>query len=202
MHRGLVHLALLVPLFAATVGCDNDNGNGADLGAADLGGAALFDQGFARATEADVASILLTVNAGEIMVAEAAQPGLATQAAKDYAQMMIDMHSAARTRQLALFQQLAITPNDANPFTQMLMVETARILTIIPNLGGVELDRFYVDTQVQMHQSALDLVDFVLLPNSATPALVQELMTTRTAIVQHLALAKQLQSSLAGDGGV
>src|SRR4051812_35584652 len=196
-------LTALVVVAAAGCGGDDTTSNNLDLSSsADVGAPAPFDQGFARASEADIASILLTLQSGEIMVAQAAQPNLITSGARDFAQMMIDMHGAAKTRETALFAQLSITPNDDNMFTIKLVAETTRIIGVIGHLGGAELDRFYIDSQVDMHKGALDLVDFVLLPNASTPALIAEIMTTRTAVVTHLDAAKALQGSLAADGGI
>jgi putative membrane protein len=194
--------SVLITLVVTATGCGGDDTSSSmDLSiGSDL--ATAFDQGFARASEADIASILLTLNAGEIMVAEAAQPGLTTAGARDFAQMMIDMHGAASTRQMALFKQLGITPNDNNMFTMKLTAEATRIIGVLGNLGGAELDRFYVDTQVQMHSGALDLIDFVMLPNAKTPMLVSEIMTTRVTVAAHLDAAKALQGSLAADGGI
>jgi putative membrane protein len=127
---------------------------------------------------------------------------LATTAARNFAQMMIDMHGAARTREVALFQQIGITPNDNNAFTIKLTAETNQAVTIIGRLSGGELDRFYIDTQVDMHKEALDLIDFVMLPNATTPALVTEIVTTRAAVVTHLNIASMLQATFGTDGGL
>jgi putative membrane protein len=187
----------------AIAGCGGDDNNGSpDLDAVSDLGVPAFDQGFARASEADIASILLTLNTGEVMVAQAALPKLATTAARNFAQMMIDMHGAARTREVALFQQIGITPNDNNAFTIKLTAETNQAVTIIGRLSGGELDRFYIDTQVDMHKEALDLIDFVMLPNATTPALVTEIVTTRAAVVTHLNIASMLQATFGTDGGL
>lgn len=188
---------------SAPSGCGGDDTTSTvDLSAASDLGVPAFDQGFARATEPDIASILLTLNDGEIMVAQAVKARLTSAAAADFAQKMIDMHGAAKARQTALFQQLALTPNDNNRFTMKLMMETSQVIATAGHLAGAQLDRFYVDTQVDMHKEALDLIDFVLLPNAATAALVSEIMATRATVMMHLDAATALQAALAVDAGI
>jgi putative membrane protein len=106
--------------------------------------------------------------------------------------MMITVHSATKTRQDALFQQLGITPAP-NMSSQMLTAESMRVISILQRLSGMPLAQGHVDSQVAGHQKALDLIDHLLIPSAMTAQLDQELATTCSAVVAHLALARRFR---------
>src|SRR3954453_1877010 len=69
---------------------------------------------------ADIAGIMATANQGEIDQAQAALPHLTTQAARDFANMMIADHTAALTEAQTTFASNHIIPRDTNGQVAML----------------------------------------------------------------------------------
>jgi putative membrane protein len=145
-------------------------------------------------TEAQVVGVAAAINAGEINAGMVAQTKAVSAAAKDYAAMMITMHTATQQRQTAL----GIAPA-ASTEQQAVMAMAADALQSLQSLpAGLMFDNAYLQSQVSMHQSALLLIDQILLPSSSTAALRDELTRTRGEVAAHLVEARELY----GDAGI
>jgi putative membrane protein len=141
-------------------------------------------------TEAQVVGLASAINDGEISAGQLASTKATDPDVKEFATMMVTMHTAANTRASAL----GITPADSAPQNE---VETmaAMVATTLQNTpAGAEFDSTYVESQVVMHTAALSAFDRMLLPNAKTPALVAELQRTRGEVVMHLSEAQALRS--------
>jgi len=60
-----------------------------------------------------------------------------------------------------------------------------------------QFDRQFVQAQIMLHSSVLNLIDTVLLPQTTSGALRTELQTERAAVAMHLATAQTLATALA-----
>ncbi|MDB4972049.1 MAG: hypothetical protein JWN48_390 [Myxococcaceae bacterium] len=211
--RVLCGLSLIAALHA---GCSDDNDEpkdagggtrsdaGADASVRSDGGMdassvvvtdASSDAATAVLSEAQVVGVAAAINAGEIGAAMVAQGKATTAAARDYAAMMIEMHTAAQQRQTAL----GITPTTSPQQTTVMTMASQTLQTLQSTPAGPGFDVTYLQSQVTMHNSALSLIDSVLLPSASTPALRAELTRARGEVVMHLTLAQGL---LSADGGV
>jgi putative membrane protein len=68
-------------------------------------------------------------------------------------------------------------------------------------LMGAAFDKAYIDSQVEMHTTALQLLDTQLIPSAMNAEIKTEMTAMRATVAEHLDAAKDLQSSLSADGG-
>jgi len=73
-----------------------------------------------------------------------------------------------------------------------------RVISVLSRLSGMALDQGYIDSQVAGHTKALDLLDGLLIPNAMHTQLVQDLHTTRSAVLTHLTRAREIQNHMVG----
>ncbi|MDB4986288.1 MAG: hypothetical protein JWN04_1466 [Myxococcaceae bacterium] len=165
-----------------------------DFDAGDASATSLVDAATAL-TDNQIIGVASALNMGEINAGMLALTKASGASARDYANMMVTMHTAAQTRQTAL----GIAPA-TSPQQQSVMTMASTALQNLQNLpAGPNFDVAYLESQVMMHQSALALIDTVLLPSATTSALRDELTRTRGEVTTHLSEAQALLSS---DGGV
>ena len=65
-------------------------------------------------------------------------------------------------------------------------------------MKGADLDRAYIDKQVEMHQHVLDKLDTVLIPQAKNDDLKTLLQNTRSAVADHLQHAQAIQKTVNG----
>ena len=142
----------------------------------------------------DIAGILRIANTGEIQQAQAALPHLTSQAALDFANMMITDHTAALNEANATFDTSHIVPRDASGQVHMLHDQTKQLVSALNN-SGTSADVMYMQAQVNIHQNLLTLMDTQLIP-SAHQDLANLLLKQREAVAAHLDRARQVLASL------
>jgi len=108
---------------------------------------------------------------------------------------MIDAHSMAQARQAALAQSKGITPAE-NDVSAKLMRESDEIVSQLSSASAADIDLTYMETQVTVHQKALDTLDNVLIPSAEDADLKAELKTTRGDVQDHLDNATALRDKL------
>jgi hypothetical protein len=110
---------------------------------------------------AKIASMIQTLNDGEIMQATAVLPLTEEEPAEDFANRMIDEHQGANAELDAVLFQLQIIPLD-NSVSVTLRDEVEGSIGTIPLTTSEGAARSYLLMQVQMHEAALILVNSVL----------------------------------------
>ncbi|MET0389649.1 MAG: DUF4142 domain-containing protein [Polyangiales bacterium] len=160
-------------------------------GASGAPGTATQTGPIAALTAPQIAAITSTVNKGEISMGELALERSRDAPVREYAQMMIDMHTAAESRQLALLQQLAVTPAE-NPVSVQLQRDADVMASDLQDASDADFDTAYVEGQRDVHAKVLTLVDEQLIPSAREATLRDELTKTRGEVQQHLDLAEQL----------
>jgi putative membrane protein len=191
---------------ALNVGCSDDDDEGTqhnDAGGARLDASVGSDGSIdARANSADAAlamtepqvvGLAIAINDGEIMAGQLAATKATNQAVKNYASMMVAMHTAADQRAAAL----GIAPATSTPASEVQRMTTLVLQALQNTPASAEFDSSYVESQIVMHMAALHAFDSMLIPNASTPALKAELTSTRSEVQTHLDEAQALR----GDGG-
>ncbi len=138
----------------------------------------------------DIAGILTVANTGEVQQAQAALPHLTTQAARDFANMMITDHTNALNEARATFSASNIVPRESNLHATTLRDESQRVVSSL-NAAASGADQMYMQAQVDAHQNLLSMIDSHLIP-SASGELLTLLQTQRTGVAAHLDRAKQI----------
>ena len=146
-------------------------------------------------SDAQIASIALTANAGEIeqnMVAEA-KTNRASIAA--FARDLVAMHTAAQQRETALFATVGLVPAD-NPTSAQLRDASSAIVARLRAASAADFDAIYIMSQIDVHSMVLNLIEQTLLPQASSDSVRIELTTMRNEVRAHLATATQLRDTL------
>ena len=142
----------------------------------------------------DIAGIITAANTGEVQQAQAALPHLASQPARDFANMMINDHNAALNEASATFSSNHIVPRHTAGQIGMLKDQTRQIVSALNNSGS-NADAMYMQSQVNIHQNLLTMLDTQLVP-SAHGDVANLLLKQREAVAMHLDRARQVLASL------
>jgi putative membrane protein len=152
-------------------------------------------------TDAQIAGVTVSINGGEIETGQTALQHGSDSSVRDFATRMVSEHAATLQQGQQLFTQLGIAP-EATSFSAQVDTEAQQVMQqlnvaasgqIAPS-GPVcatpaALDCVYMQSQVQMHQSALQLLSQTLIPRAQSPQMVQYLGAMRNMEADHLATA-------------
>jgi putative membrane protein len=146
-------------------------------------------------SDAQIVRVVSVIDTGEIEQAQIALPRLQDTDARAYAQRMIDEHTATETRLTTLTEQKNITPADSALARQLKQNGEAKAQVLRdPEIAADEYDAKYLDTQIVMHRSALDVIDRQLVPQVKDKDLAAFLADTRAHVQTHLKEAQQLRT--------
>jgi putative membrane protein len=181
---------LLAAMMVTAAGC----GSTANDTPGSMTSASVLEGMSAGAMEApDIAAIVTVANMGEVEQAQAAMPRLSTQAARDFAGMMIADHTAALNEGRAMFAAENIIPRQSNPGARALREQSDRIVTSLNR--NATADRHYMQSQVEVHQQLLTMLDTQLIP-AARGDLLALLQKQRASVAAHLDHARQIVAGM------
>ena len=149
--------------------------------------------------DAQIAHVAVTANAIDSAAGVMAQKKGQGKAVKDFAKMMVTDHSGVNRQAVALATRLGVTPQD-NDVSKSLQQGATQSRDSVGALSGGAFDRAYIDHEVAYHQAVLDALDKTLIPGAQNAELKGLLQDVRPAVAAHLARAKQIQSTLGGNG--
>jgi putative membrane protein len=169
-------------------------------GATDGGtGGALGDAG-AKLSDAEIASIMMTANTGEVQEGQVGKMRASATSVHDFATRMVNDHTTANDMLMTVLQNISITPA-SNPTSQMLMNGAAREITKLKKESGNAFDLEYMNASVRDHRQVLTLIDNRLLPDVQNAMLKSHLSSMRTTVKEHLTAAREILGMLEGDAG-
>lgn len=148
-----------------------------------------------KPTDAQIVGIVETLNSGEVDLGKVASKDAKSKDVKQFASMMVKHHSDANKDAEKFSKKSKISPAEAVE-SDKLKSETSAKEAELKGLKGAALDKTYIDSQVQMHQDALDLLDNKLIPSASNSDLKALLQRTRSFVSEHLDEAKKIQSKL------
>jgi putative membrane protein len=149
----------------------------------------------AAPNDAQIAHIVVTVNSIDSAAGVMAKQKGSAKSVKDFAQTMINDHSAVNKQAVALATKLKVTPEDNDVSRSLKSAGDASTSNLQGKSGG-DFDKAYIDNEVTYHQNALDAIDKTLIPNAQNAELKSLLEKTRPAVAAHLARAKDIQTTL------
>lgn len=135
-----------------------------------------------------------TANAGEVQEANLALERATDARVRDFAQHMIDDHTAATK---LLLGSAETTADLANSQVKDLQQATQQSLDALAQLSGAAFDRAYMDHQVAMHRFVLNDLDTRLIPSTRDSELRSALQQVRETVANHLRMAEELDTALA-----
>ena len=149
----------------------------------------------AKPNDAQIAHIAVTANSLDSAAGVTAKKKGTSKAVKDFAQTMIDDHTAVNKQAVALAAKLKVTPED-NDVSRSLKSEADGAMPTIQARSGADFDKSYIGHEVTFHQTVLDALDKTLIPNAQNAELKALLTKVRPSIAAHLERAKSIQTSL------
>ncbi len=102
------------------------------------------------------------INEGEVEQARAVVDRLDGEA-KRFAEIMIREHGATIERLDKLSRELGVEPRDSE-LKRELVRRSRQVVGTLRDAGDDELSRAYIDSQIEMHRQALEVIDGKLLP--------------------------------------
>lgn len=148
-------------------------------------------------TDPQIAAIVVAANQVDIDAGKLAERKAHAADVKAFAKRMVTDHTGVNQAAVDLAHKLHLTP-DSNPTSESLKQGGEQNLATLRKLHGRAFDKAYIDHEVAYHQSVLDAMDKVLIPDAQNSQLKALLVKVRPAFVDHLNHAKMIQSSLAG----
>jgi putative membrane protein len=160
-------------------------------------GNTLHESHAAAVTDPQIAAIVVAANTVDIEAGKLAQTKTKNEKVKQFADTMVNDHTAVNKSAVALVTRLGVTPEES---------ETSRGLTAsgeqtrarLGALSGEDFDREYISNEVAYHKLVIEAVDKTLIPNAKNAELKAALVGVRPALVAHLQHAEQIQAELAG----
>jgi putative membrane protein len=160
-----------------------------------VNGAPQANQGGAPpASDAQIAEVLDAANNGEIAQAREVLTKTSDLRVKDFAHHMIADHGKAESKLRSLDAKNGITPRDSAD-SNSIKAGGEGVMSTLRLASGLNLDRAYIDAQVDQHQKVLALID-TYLSQAQSADLRDHLGEVRTKVAQHLALAREIQAVL------
>jgi len=146
-------------------------------------------------TDAQIAHIAVTANAIDSAAGVYAVKHATSKAVKNFAQTMVNDHSAVNRKAVALATKLGVTPED-NDVSRGLVAgaDTARMAQA--SLKGAAFDKAYMDREIAYHQAVIDALNSTLIPSTQNAELKALLVSVQPNFVGHLALAKSVRAGL------
>jgi putative membrane protein len=150
--------------------------------------------GAARAgalTDAQILDVVTVLNRGEILAADAVEGKLVSTQAKDFARMMKGMHEEGMDKARGVMTATGLR-NEEAPMSSKLRNDVQTVVGKLQGASGGDVDRMYLQSQIDMHQDALRVIDDQLLPNAKNEQVITLLRDMRPTVAQHLDRAREL----------
>ena len=141
-------------------------------------------------TDADILRVFMASNTAEVLTSQPVRDS-DNAAVRDYARMMIDMHSSVNARAEAL----DVEPRNNQVSMSMERMVAGQVAELTAATGAAR-DRMYVEKQVVLHGHTLDMLTHVLIPSARDAGLRALLETARPTVADHLNRAKQLHQQM------
>ena len=149
----------------------------------------------AALNDAQIAHVAVTANAIDSAAGVMAKQKGSAKSVKDFAQTMIDDHTAVNKQAVALATKLGVTPED-NDVSRSLRSSADASTSTLQSRTAADFDKGYIDNEVAYHQTVLDALDKTLIPGAQNAELKALLEKVRPSIAAHLARAKDVQTAL------
>lgn len=148
-----------------------------------------------------IASIAVTANQVDVEYAEIAVERSDNEEIIDFAETMIRDHNAVIEQAVELVTELGVEPDPNNDLTQQLQDMSAEAKDNLRNVSDSDFDRAYIDNEVAYHETVIDVVGEILIPQAENEQLRGLLEAVLPSLEAHLEHAKMVQNEIAGTSG-
>jgi putative membrane protein len=141
-----------------------------------------------------------TINHEEIELAQYALTRAHADQARQLAQMMIDQHTQAESDIVAWAQAHSVVGR-MEDVSQTVRQSAATVRARLESASDADFDRAYVQSQIEMHTDALDVLDRRIVPGATDPDFRTLVQNIRTGVATHLAHARSALAQLPRTSG-
>jgi len=169
---------------------------GGQAGAGGRGGAG----GAIALSDGQIAGVMIQANYAEIGTGVIAQTRATNGDVRDFADMMVSDHTSANMSLLSLLQSEGIMAGESATRQEI----DAQAQSATSSLWAAPVGTFdvtYLQSQVTMHLTVLQLLNATLIPSTRSAALRSELQSERNTVTDHLTAAQELLGRLTSGGG-
>jgi len=149
----------------------------------------------AAPTDPQIAHIAATAHQIDIARGKLALKKTKNAEVKQFAQQMVDDHTAGLNEAVALCKRLGVTP-EKNATSKSLQDGANKATARLKKESGAKFDKDYIDTEVDYHKAVIDAVKNALIPNAQNKDLKQLLTDAGPTLEGHLKHAENVQSQL------
>lgn len=143
----------------------------------------------------EIVAVLNTLNRGEIRHAELALQKSDNPEVIDVAERILSDHLSLQQRTESVAEQAGLVPQE-NALSRALEEQAMAITDTLQEATGEEFDRAYLDSQVTMHELALQTVNEDLLPEADDGQLRELLRAAPSGLQRHLDVAELASDEL------
>jgi len=147
-------------------------------------------------TDGNIVAIFVAANNADVKNGQQAKGKSKNKQVKDFANRMIQDHTAANKQATDLAGKANITLED-NDASKQLTSDTDAMRDSLGKMTGSAYDKNYIDDEVAIHEKVLGTLDNTLIPNAQNPDLKTLLTQARAIVSSHLEHAKSIQSQMA-----
>jgi predicted outer membrane protein len=151
-------------------------------------------------SDAQVLAIAIAADDGEVIVAQSVRERLATETARDLADLMIADHQNLSDAAWQVAAGLGIMPEDSG-LSLALADEARGTVSDLVGLSGEALDRAYVEHLVLDHLADLGVADHLLAPSASADVVIDALAQQRAFVADHLQRSSAALTELEGACG-
>ncbi len=150
-------------------------------------------------TDPEIASVAVTANQIDVNYALIAQNKSKNTDVLGFAKAMKDDHNAVIKMATDLAKKLGVTPK-TNDVTKSLLSGEQKITKELKSKSGAAFNKAYIDNEVSYHESVINAVENVLIPQAKNQELKGLLVKVLPTLKAHLEHAKMVQQEFKETG--
>jgi len=151
--------------------------------------------------DAEVLSVLQTIDLGEVTEARNALDRASDQSVRSFLQLMVRDHSKGLRDIKSVAHDLG-TSGQPSTLSHALAMQQREDSQSFENLSGQSFDTKFMQHEVQEHTRTLRIIDKQLMPAAQSQAVMDLLQSHRATVVKHIQAARQVLDRLGnGNGG-
>ena len=148
-----------------------------------------------KLTDTEVAMVLHVANLSAVREGEIARQKAGDAAVRDFAQVMINEHTATNNKAEADLARANVSSDDCD-LSRQIDANSGRAADALRAATGKAFDRAYVDRQIEFDRYLLGIVDSTLVPSARRKVVRTAVTEFRGLVDKHLARAQQIANSL------
>ena len=149
----------------------------------------------AALSDANIAAIVVGANNIDISAGKIALKRSENSDIKEFAQLMINDHTAVLDSAVALVTKLGVTPVD-NDLVAALAEQSQAHEAKLGTLSGHAFDKAYIEHEVAYHQSVIEVIEMQLIPAAQNQELKDTLISVVPAFKAHLKHSQMLNEQI------